>query len=289
MNCYNCDSPQLVCDTTKDAYVCQNCGYEYPKQYFFVSHSHKDIEKVRIIRNIIEETFFYEPILFFLKSVSDENELNSLLKREIAERIWFVYCNSKNAENSKYVQFERNYINQLISEGKKFNFIDIELSRFNIWNRECYDYIRKQISYQIRKTKIFMSYSHHDTDCALGIMGYLKNEGYSVWFDQDMQITDTWANAIESQIKNHSYKDGLVLLLITKNSINSRVVLNEGIYAIDNGALVLPVVITTSEDRATLLNRLFQISPWLRNIPSLVLDNVDKKNLSQIIDAIKVL
>lgn len=65
MKCYKCDSKKLICDTFEDEYVCHNCGYKYPKQYFFISHSHKDIEKVRIIRNLIEETFFYEPIMFF--------------------------------------------------------------------------------------------------------------------------------------------------------------------------------------------------------------------------------
>ena len=72
MKCYNCESKKLVCDNEIDAYVCQDCGYEHYKQYFFISHSHQDIEKVRIIRNVIEETFFYEPILFFLKCLSDK-------------------------------------------------------------------------------------------------------------------------------------------------------------------------------------------------------------------------
>jgi hypothetical protein len=52
-----------VCDVEKDSYVCKKCGYEYPKQYFFISHSHRDIEKVRIVRNIIEEIFFKNKVL----------------------------------------------------------------------------------------------------------------------------------------------------------------------------------------------------------------------------------
>ena len=49
MKCYNCESKKLVCDNTIDAYVCQDCGYEHYKQYFFISHSHQDIEKVRVL------------------------------------------------------------------------------------------------------------------------------------------------------------------------------------------------------------------------------------------------
>ena len=67
MKCLNCDCENIIYVNTKenpDSYKCMKCGYIYPKNYFFISHSHLDIEKVRVIRNTIEETFFYEPILF---------------------------------------------------------------------------------------------------------------------------------------------------------------------------------------------------------------------------------
>ena len=42
--------------------------------YVFISHSHKDIEKVRILRNVMEENGF-EPLCFFLKCLT-KNKLN---------------------------------------------------------------------------------------------------------------------------------------------------------------------------------------------------------------------
>ena len=138
-----------------DSYKCLDCDFEYKKQYFFISHSHLDIEKVRIIRNIIEETFFYEPILFFLKCLSDDNEIQNLIEREISERIWFVYCDSENARNSMYVNKERQYVKKLVENGKKINILNIELDKFNIWDKQCYEYIKDQISFHIRKSKIF--------------------------------------------------------------------------------------------------------------------------------------
>lgn len=151
--CINCQSRRLAYVKENDSYKCLDCGYEYPKQYFFVSHSHLDIEKVRIIRNIIEETFFYEPILFFLKCLSDENEIQNLIRREINERIWFVYCDSENARKSEYVKKEREMVDSLIVSKKRINVLNIELDKFNIWDEACYDYIREQISYRIRKPK----------------------------------------------------------------------------------------------------------------------------------------
>ena len=244
--CVNCQSKRLIYSTTTDAYQCLDCKYEYPKQYFFISHSHLDIEKVRIIRNIIEETFFYEPILFFLKCLSDENEIQSLIQREITERIWFVYCDSKNAQQSQYVKKEREYVDQLIKNGKKINLLNIELDKFNVWDDDCYDYIREQISYRIRKTKIFISYHHRNSAQAYSIKNALINRGYSVWTDEDMQAGESWQTTIMQSIKEHSYKNGLFLLLTSEENVNSPFVKDEIDFAISNGAIVLPVVLNTS-------------------------------------------
>ena len=49
--------------------------------YVFISHSHQDIQKVRQIRNAMEEAGF-EPLCFYLKCLSDEDEtlLSELMK-----------------------------------------------------------------------------------------------------------------------------------------------------------------------------------------------------------------
>ena len=242
MQCYNCNSARLKYDTPKDAYICLDCGYEFPKQYFFISHSHLDIEKVRIIRNIIEETFFYEPILFFLKCLSDENEINALLQREIDERIWFVYCKSENAEKSKYVQRERSYIDRLMKSGKYKRLVNIELDEFEIWDERCYEYIRRQIAYQIRKTKIFLSFSRRDKEIAELLHERFTERGYSVWWDFDVQAGEIWGESVGNKIKEHSYKDGIILPLLTENSLHSSSFMTEIGCALGKGAMVLPII-----------------------------------------------
>ena len=77
--------------------------------YVFISHSHKDIKKVRVIRNAMEEEGF-EPLCFYLKCLTEESEIDDLIFREIDARDWFVFADSKNARESSWVQKERAYI-----------------------------------------------------------------------------------------------------------------------------------------------------------------------------------
>lgn len=84
-----------------------NCGGRV-----FLSHSHQDIETVRNIRNQFEKLGF-ESLMVYLKCLSDKDEIEDLIKREINERDWFVYLDSPNARKSNWVQTERAYIETL--------------------------------------------------------------------------------------------------------------------------------------------------------------------------------
>lgn len=223
-----------------------------------------------------------------MKCLSDENELNDLLKREISQRIWFVYCNSENAIKSQYVQFERNYIDSLIKEGRKFNFLSIELDKFDIWDSECYEYIRNQITYQIRKTKIFLSYSIEDQNFAINMKERFIEVGYSVWNDNEIQNDDIFSNSINNVMKNHSYKDGLILLLVTENFLKSKFCLFEYEKALNIGALVLPVVISSTNYRTILFDKINESAPGLLSNKYIELDG-DSLDITTIIDAINQL
>ena len=76
----------------------------------FLSHSHKDIDKVRTIRNLLE-SIDYEPLLFYLKCLDDNNDrLEEFIEKEIESRNIFIYCKSSNSEKSVWVQKELEYI-----------------------------------------------------------------------------------------------------------------------------------------------------------------------------------
>jgi hypothetical protein len=96
------------------------------KLTIFLSHSHADIEKVRKVRDVLE-TLNCEPITFFLACMDDNNPLlEQLIKNEIDARNVFVYCKSKKAEKSKWVQKELEYIKS--SGQKRMYVIDLEES-----------------------------------------------------------------------------------------------------------------------------------------------------------------
>ncbi len=291
MKCYNCNAKSLKYDPKKDSYICSHCGYEYPKQYFFISHSHLDIEKVRLIRDTIEETFFYEPILFFLKCLSDENELQELLQREISERIWFIYCKSENAEKSKYVQQEREYVNHLIDNGKKIHIIEVELDKYNIWNNKIYNYIKSQIAFQIKKTKLFISYSMYDRNLFFELKLNLTNAGYSVWDASDILIADNWQDSIISHIKEHSYKDGAFLYLVTNESLNSNAMKMEIEYAIHQKATLLPIILYDDNYTAKELQfKLYKQLPHLSKIMAInIRQNAIKEDIDKLINGLNSL
>lgn len=285
MKCYNCNSKKLQYDREKDCYICLNCGHGFPKQYFFISHSHLDIEKVRVIRNTIEETFFYEPILFFLKCLSDDDEIKDLIEREIYERIWFVYCKSKNAENSKYVKAEREYIDKLVRRGYDKKILEIDLDRFQIWDNRCRADLRRQISYQIRKTKIFLSYAYRDKRIADVLYRRFIGEGYSVWRDVGLQVEDDWGASAKNSIRRHSYKDGVILALCTEASVHSRAFMQELEWAMENDAMIVPVAVRYGEG-----DKLLELPAFLRERAYVTLDaERPEESLKDVLEHIKKL
>lgn len=80
--------------------------------YIFISHSHKDIEKVRQIRNDMENAGF-DPLCFFLKCLTDEDEIEGLIKREIDSRELFVYIDSPNPVHPIGLKKKENILIQL--------------------------------------------------------------------------------------------------------------------------------------------------------------------------------
>src|SRR5436309_15006787 len=90
--------------------------------WIFLSHSTKDWNEVRHVRNLLEEKG-HRSLLFFLKCLTEESELDGLIKREIEARTWFLLCDSENARTSKWVQDEVAFIKGL--EGKYYEAIDL--------------------------------------------------------------------------------------------------------------------------------------------------------------------
>ncbi len=148
--------------------------------------------------------------MFYLKCLTDAEEIDSLIKREIDERDWFVYADSQHARNSKWVTTEREYIESLT--GKHVFTVDLEASP---------EAQLKQIEHMTRQMKVFISYSHRDIQLCQRIQQKLISQDMLVLTDEDLTPQNSWIESAHSQITDACH-NGFVLLLITENTVNSR-------------------------------------------------------------------
>lgn len=201
--------------------------------YIFISHSHNDIEKVRQIRNGLEENGF-EPLCFYLKCLEDATEIEDLIKREIDAREWFVFVDSINSRKSDWVQLERNYINS--TDSKKIINVNIHSA----------DAVKNVIAKILKNLRIYFSFSHKDVVIANRIIKKFREKDYLVFFDEGITVGANWVEEIANQIAEAS-KEGCVIALITKNSIESNYLLNELYFALELGGNIIPVVLGNVE------------------------------------------
>lgn len=92
------------------------------ERWVFLSHSTKDFHTVRRLRNLMEDEGIY-PLMLFLRCMNDEDELDSLIKREIESRTDFILCDSENARLSRWVQKEVKFIKSL---GRHYEVINVD-------------------------------------------------------------------------------------------------------------------------------------------------------------------
>lgn len=113
--------------------------------WIFLSHSNEDYERVRRVRNILEDMNM-RPLMFFLKCLDDNDEIEDLIKREIKARTRFILCDSENARKSNWVTKEIDYIKEL---QKPYDIIDITATEEDI---------RNKLKNSFRKEHIYISY-----------------------------------------------------------------------------------------------------------------------------------
>ena len=197
--------------------------------YIFLSHSHRDIDRVRDIRNRLEDNGF-DPLCFYLKCLDDDSEIEDLIKREIDAREWFFFLDSENSRKSKWVTLEREYIAQ--TANKKIISIDINDER-------SVDEAIDRISHNLR---VFLSYSAKDYQLAHRLKCKLEEKDYLVFFAPEcIPVGIPYGEVISDAIKEAS-QDGCVIVLLTPASVNNAYILNEVSLAISNNGNIISVV-----------------------------------------------
>ena len=140
------------------------------ERYVFISHSHYDFDRVRVIRNKLEENG-ERPLLFFLKAFETpeyEKLLLPIIEKEIDCRRRFIYCRSKNSEKSTYVQHELSYMQR---QGRSYDTIDIDSSD----NEQ-----RIAVEHFVRRSNVFVSYPRSSSKIAETLINTLRDKGINV-------------------------------------------------------------------------------------------------------------
>lgn len=202
--------------------------------WIFLSHSYEDYDRVRCVRNMLED-YGMRPIMFFLKCLNEEKEIDNLIKREIDCRTRFILCDSPNARKSLWVQKEVEYIK---NKGK-----DIEVINLN----DSDNTIRKKILSYRRKNNLYISYPRTQTDLARYVANRLRKYDFNVFFDVDyLFYGSSFADVIEGKLRQVTENGKLIALL---DSHKSDWILKELEYIIDrdpNKEMIIPVYLTKS-------------------------------------------
>lgn len=169
--------------------------------WIFVSHSNKDIEEVREIRNHLERRG-HNPLLFFLKCIEDAEELRVLLKREIEARQIFLLCDSPASRESKWVDEEQDYIRSLT--GKTISTLPVGLSSAE--RSKVLDAISHRASY-------FVSFGRTNHELATKLKDQLRSLDYAVSSWDDLPLGEGFVEGMQVEILEAVESGGIILLL----------------------------------------------------------------------------
>ncbi len=156
--------------------------------WVFLSHSNKDYELVREVRNKMEEHGM-RPLMFFLKCLDDEPEIFDLLKREIDVRPRFILCDSENAQASEWVQKEVEYI-----KSKNRQYITIDLSKPETFSEKVLE--------MKRRAQVYVAYSRKDENIAVALMSALHKRGFVVCSWEDFETNNYTHFSLQKRLIN---------------------------------------------------------------------------------------
>ena len=194
------------------------------------------------MRNLLEKNSF-RPLMFFLKCLNDDDEIDDLIKREIDCRGRFILCDSENARNSDWVKKEVEYIK---SKQRIYQTINVDDTEENIANeilgfrksssvyisysredayisKQLSDLLEKDWDFMIAKFDLFVSYSQEDESI-------YRNLADAMGDDWNMNLMDL--EYLKKKI-NKALEEGYVIFMITKNFLKSRWCIEELLYAFE--------------------------------------------------------
>jgi TIR domain len=211
--------------------------------WIFMSHSHLDYDKVRALRNELEIQR-YHPLMFFLKCLNDDSEVDGLVRREIEAREWFLLCESTNSRGSHWVTREVEIIKTL--SDRVYESVNLEADLATQV---------QQASKLAKRATVFLSYAHGERDVAGRMAAVFRTHDYGVFIDINSDLTagQDWMGEITARLDD-SERQGFVLVLMSPNSVRSEWVRRELKHALvrvrqlGRGYGVVPVLVGSSEE-----------------------------------------
>lgn len=220
--------------------------------WVFLSHSNKDYEKVIKVRNLLEQ-YSFRPLMFFLKCLDDEEEVDDLIKREIDSRGRFILCDSQNAQSSKWVQRETEYIK---SKRRIYEVINIECPEEELVS-EIVEFKKNSsvyVSHSLEDSSIYSQFTE-----LLDVNWDFRINQYDIFIsycESDAGIAQSLIKILQEEAKkkiDQALDDGYVIFMLTKNYMKSELCLTELEYTFEkiaeheHNVIVLKYGISDSE------------------------------------------
>ncbi len=184
--------------------------------FLFISHSHKDMDKIRQLRNKLEDKG-YEPLCFYLKALDDsEEELDDLIKREIDAREWFIYADSIYARESEWVQKECEWRKREESKNKHVWVVELD-SDLSI------DEISETLSLGLR---INIIHDYKDIDFVDKLTCKLRQRDLQVISNRNLKVENR-----EEQLIENIKTSAITLLILSQNSNSSDMMIQDAMIA----------------------------------------------------------
>ena len=178
--------------------------------WVFVSHSTRDIHKVRQVRNYLERRGA-EPLLFFLRALTSKPELRELLRREIDERNIFLLCDSPSARRSRWVQEEVRHVRSRLV-GKIYSEINLEWP----WERQ-----KAELDRLTRRTTVYLSYARSDSKRVAPYVDYLDRVDFAVLKDKTKPNDISWEERLDDTVR-HVNNRGVVVAFLSNLSLERK-------------------------------------------------------------------
>lgn len=206
--------------------------------WIFLSHSNKDFGKVRKIRNYLEE-HSCRPLMFYLMCLSNDEEIDSLIKREIDCRTRFIICSSENSKASKWVKSEVDYIK---SRQRTYEIIDLS---------ESDEIIRQKLDIFLKSMQVFLHFSRNDEAFVDSVYSHLRKYDMRIVGDMGTLMKNlSGGNPFHQQVQEylesclHLFKEfGFVVFFASETALTSHYVKKELDVLIRGGCSVFAVLL----------------------------------------------